>query len=141
MSAIVSRFAIASVPPAGNLLNTGGQIPPNMAGFHAPITGWFYAPADKKLKARLDQLANSDQTEKKSGRELERKRNQLASIEQQLKTAARNLALAADEAQHHAMATVFGELAAQKKELQEDIESLASRDSVHSAPTRSEVME
>jgi hypothetical protein len=41
MSAIESRFAIAGVPPAAILLNTSGQIPFFLAGFHAPITGWF----------------------------------------------------------------------------------------------------
>jgi hypothetical protein len=47
MSAIESRFAIAGVPPAGNLLYTSGQIPLFLAGFHAPIVGRFCAPHDR----------------------------------------------------------------------------------------------
>lgn len=74
-----------------------------------------------KLEQRLRLTARAEQAADRSGKELTAARAALADVDRNLAVVARNMALAATEAQRQAMASVFDELQERKRKLAADI--------------------
>ena len=76
----------------------------------------------QKLKARLEKMAAAAAPSgRKRQQEVRRLMDEKSSVEQELKTVSRNLALAHNDELHHAIAAVFGELTERKKQLDREI--------------------
>ena len=74
-----------------------------------------------KLERRLRQMADAEAAADRPAKELEAARNAVADVDRQLPLVARNMALAATEAQRQATAAVFDELTARRAKLAAEV--------------------